>query len=93
MIHTCQVTLRSQLVDSKTSLAVGTIQNGKLLLVPLDYSMQMRPALTHLNIGNAKKPGKEEEEDSDDEPVMRAVEVQVQKRETERQQQVWEEGG
>lgn len=83
-----QVTLRSQVVDSKASLALGALHEGKLLLVPLDYSVQLRPALTHLNVGNIKKGKDEEEEDSDDEPVMRQVEVQVQKRETERQQQV-----
>ena len=57
--------------------------------MPVDYSLQLRPTLSHLNIGNASKRGKEDDDDdSDDEPTMRAVEVQVQKRETERQQQV-----
>jgi len=82
------ITLRSTQVDAKTALALGTIQDGKLLLAPLDYSIQLRPNLSHLNVGNQKKGNDDEEEDSDDEPTMlRAVEVQVQKRETERQQQ------
>ncbi|GAX81299.1 hypothetical protein CEUSTIGMA_g8730.t1 [Chlamydomonas eustigma] len=86
------VTLKSQQVEAATSLALGTIQDGKFLLLPIDYSLQLRPALSHLNVGNTtRKPGKAGEQgasdDSDDEPAMRAVEVQVQKRETERQQQ------
>lgn len=59
--------------------------------MPVDYSLHLRPTLSHLNVGNISKRSKEDaDEDSDDEPVMRAVEVsvQVQKRETERQQQV-----
>eukprot|EP00798_Chlamydomonas_sp_ICE-L_P001762 gene1762-33176_t len=85
-----QVTLRSSLVESKASLALGTIQEGKLLLSPIDYSVHLRPGLEHLNVGKDVKRGtggKEESDDSGDEPEMRAVEVQVQKRETERQQQ------
>eukprot|EP00955_Chlamydomonas_euryale_P060591 357762-Chlamydomonas_euryale.AAC.6 len=81
--------LRSQLVDAKASVAIGTVQGGKLLLVPVDYGLQLRPTLQHLDVGNEKKRKEDaDEEDEDDEPVMRAVEVQVQKRETERQQQV-----
>ena len=66
--------------------------SGKFLLMPVDYSLHLRPTLAHLNVGNVSKKCKEEaDEDSDDEPTMRRaveVSVQVQKRETERQQQV-----
>ncbi len=68
-------------------------QDGKFLLMPIDYSLQLRPDLSHLHVGNtaeSKKGKEQEEDDSDDEPGMRAVEaveVQIQKRETERQQQ------
>ncbi|KAG1666688.1 hypothetical protein FOA52_013600 [Chlamydomonas sp. UWO 241] len=82
------VTLRSQIIEPHTSVAIGTVQDGKLLLVPVDFRLQMRPSLPHLNTGNVKKKNDdEEEEEEEDEPVMHAVEVQVQKRETERQQQ------
>ena len=65
------------------------MHSGKFLLMPVDSCLQLRPTLSHLNVGNVGKKGKEEvEEDSDDEPMMRAVEVSVQKSETERQQQV-----
>lgn len=45
-----KVTLRSQLVETKASMAVGTIQDGKLLLAPLDLCLQLRPNLAHLNV-------------------------------------------
>ena len=82
--------LRSTLVEAKTTWSVGTIMDGKLLLAPVDFALQLRPSLAHLNVGNMqpkKKEGEESEEEEEDEPKMRAVEVQVQKRETERQQQ------
>lgn len=49
------VTLRSQIIEPKTSVAIGTVQDGKLLLVPVDFSLQLRPTLPHLNTGNQKK--------------------------------------
>lgn len=51
-----KVTLRSSPVESKTSLAVGYIHEGSLLLAPLDYSVQMRPHLSHLS--TVRKPGR-----------------------------------
>lgn len=42
------VTLRSHLVEPRAPLAMGSIQDGKLLLTPLDFSLQLRPHLSHL---------------------------------------------
>ncbi|EFJ52042.1 hypothetical protein VOLCADRAFT_87172 [Volvox carteri f. nagariensis] len=82
-------TLRSTLAEERTNMAVGTIRGGKLLIAPLDFAIQMRPTLHHLNVtNNAKGKGKDDSEDEEeDEPKLHAVEVQVQKRETERQAQ------
>lgn len=84
------ITLRSSLVDHKASYAIATVRDGKLLLAPVDYSLMMRPALTYLDVAAqaGKKKGKDDDDDEDeeeDEPKMHAVEVKVQKRETERQ--------
>ena len=92
------LTLRSQCVEPLTSLALGCMENGKLLLLPIDLTLQMRPSLSHLDVGLASKKtqvakagqdevvgGSSDDDDSDGEPVMRHVEVMVQKRETERQ--------
>jgi DNA-directed RNA polymerase-3 subunit RPC5 len=45
-----KLTLRSQLVEAKSSMAMGTIQDGKLLLAPIDLCLQLRPNLAHLNV-------------------------------------------
>ncbi|PNH04418.1 Protein phosphatase 1 regulatory subunit 7 [Tetrabaena socialis] len=84
-----QFTLRSTLTEDRTNLAVGTVKGGKLLIAPLDFALQLRPSLHHLNVAaSAKEKGNaDSDEDEDDEPKLHAVEVQVQKRETERQAQ------
>ncbi|KXZ54514.1 hypothetical protein GPECTOR_4g579 [Gonium pectorale] len=85
-----QVTLRSTLAEDRTNLAVATIKGGKLLIAPLDFAVQMRPSMHHLNVASTGKEGKgnaESDDEEDDEPKLHAVEVQVQKRETERQAQ------
>lgn len=83
------VTLRSSVVDHKASYAIAAVRDGKLLLAPVDYTLMMRPALTYLDAAAAagKKKGKDDDDsdEEDDEPKMHAVEVKVQKRETERQ--------
>lgn len=81
-------TLRSTQTEERTHLAVGTIRGGKLLIAPLDFAVQLRPSMHHLNVAaesSKKKGAAEEDEEEDDEPKLHAVEVQVQKRETERQ--------
>ncbi|KAG2482697.1 hypothetical protein HYH03_018378 [Edaphochlamys debaryana] len=82
-----QFTLRSTLTEDRTNLAIGTVRGGKLLIAPLDFAVQLRPSLHHLNVAaTAKdKANADSEEEEDDEPKLHAVEVQVQKRETERQ--------
>ncbi|GLC33480.1 hypothetical protein PLESTB_000079400 [Pleodorina starrii] len=82
-------TLRSTLAEERTNLAVGTIRGGKLLLAPLDFAVQMRPSMHHLNVASTGKEKRKDdsEDEEDDEPKLHAVEVQVQKRETERQAQ------
>lgn len=50
-----KVTLRSSLVEGKSTIAMGTIQDGKLLLAPVDFCIQLRPHLQHMNI--SKKSG------------------------------------
>lgn len=97
-----EICLKSSLSEARTSYCVGSIKDGKLLLAPLNYTLQMRPTLPHLNDhepkGNGSSAnGRGADGDSDDgamdadepetKPVLQAVEVQVQKRETERQQQ------
>lgn len=84
-------TLRSTLTEDRTTLAVGTIKGGRLLIAPLDYALQLRPSLQHLNVAAAQQKKEDADgadlDEEDDEPKMHAVEVQVQKRETERQAQ------
>ncbi|KAG2449499.1 hypothetical protein HYH02_005643 [Chlamydomonas schloesseri] len=86
-----QFTLRSTLTEDRTNLAVATVKGGKLLIAPLDFAVQLRPSMHHLNVAAGEKvkggPGHESEDEEDDEPKLHAVEVQVQKRETERQAQ------
>ncbi|KAL6745748.1 Sin-like protein conserved region-domain-containing protein [Haematococcus lacustris] len=91
-----KLTLKSSCIESKTSLAIGTIQDGKLLLSPLDMILQLRPVLNNLAVGkkgrdaSAAAAGEDDEEEAaaaEQKPSMKAVELQVQKRETERQQQ------
>ncbi|GIL54364.1 hypothetical protein Vafri_9932 [Volvox africanus] len=82
-------TIRSTLAEERINLAVGTIRGGKLLIAPLEFAVQLRPTMHHLNVtSSVKDKNKEDSEDEeDDEPKLHAVEVQVQKRETERQAQ------
>ena len=85
-----QFTLRSTLTEDRTNLAVATVKGGKLLIAPLDFAVQLRPSMHHLNVAagdKSKGPGHESDDEEDDEPKLHAVEVQVQKRETERQAQ------
>ncbi|GFH22142.1 uncharacterized protein HaLaN_19560 [Haematococcus lacustris] len=91
-----KLTLKSSCIESKTSLAIGTIQDGKLLLSPLDMILQLRPVLNNLAVGkkgrdaSAAAAGEDDDEEAaaaEQKPSMKAVELQVQKRETERQQQ------
>ncbi|MEW5305904.1 MAG: hypothetical protein WDW36_008415, partial [Sanguina aurantia] len=94
-----EICLKSSLSEARTSYCVGSIKDGKLLLAPLNYTLQMRPTLPHLNDyepkangsssrgadGDSDDGGQDDEQDA--KPALQAVEVQVQKRETERQQQ------
>jgi DNA-directed RNA polymerase-3 subunit RPC5 len=94
------LTLRSSLVDPpKCDFAVGVIRNGRLLLLPVNYTLQLRPHLSHLNAdtsNKAKAGGQGEDTDEEmgmednDGPEIKqeltAIEVQVKRRETERQQ-------
>jgi DNA-directed RNA polymerase-3 subunit RPC5 len=82
-------TLRSTLAEERTNLTVGTIRGGKLLVAPLDFAVQLRPTMYHLNVSSTAKDKKKDDsdEEEEDEPKLHAVEVQVQKRETERQAQ------
>jgi DNA-directed RNA polymerase-3 subunit RPC5 len=85
------LTLRSTAVDShNTSLAVGVIKDGALLLLPVHSTYQMRPQLHHLNTaaaGGGKDETDEEMEEAGAEvkPELTALEVQIKRRETERQ--------
>jgi DNA-directed RNA polymerase-3 subunit RPC5 len=86
------LTLRSTAVDSaNTSLAVGVIKDGALLLLPVDHAYQMRPQLQHLDTAAAGAGGKDETDEEMEEagaevkPELTALEVQIKRRETERQ--------
>jgi len=83
------ITLRSSQVEHSTLLAAGRILEDKVLLLPIDFSLQMRPTLSHLNVIRKEDVQGEGEGGADEEETgeLKAVEVQVQKRETERQQQ------
>ncbi|GBF89217.1 hypothetical protein Rsub_02094 [Raphidocelis subcapitata] len=92
--------LRSSAVESGgCDFAVGMVRGGRLLLVPVDYSVQLRPHLAHLGAkdaaagrgggrgggagGGAGAESDGEGGEEDEGPV--AIEVQVKRRETERQ--------
>eukprot|EP00877_Chromochloris_zofingiensis_P004012 jgi/Chrzof1/13611/Cz08g04040.t1 len=93
-----RLTLRSSQTDAaKASYAVGLIKDDQLLLLPLDYTLQLRPHTSFLNVDKTKKgvDGEESEDEAAEreegaagpsEPQLTAVEVQVKRRETERQQ-------
>jgi hypothetical protein len=65
------------------------VREQQLLLLPLDYTLQLRPDMSYLNAESLKqrKEGEESEEDDMAEEPLTAVEVTVKRRETERQQQ------
>ncbi|KAF5830835.1 DNA-directed RNA polymerase III subunit Rpc5, partial [Dunaliella salina] len=44
-----KVTLRSSPVETKTSMAIGILQDGAFVLAPLEYCLQLRPHLSYLN--------------------------------------------
>lgn len=46
MLHACRST---QVDDPVSSYAVGVIKGNQLVLVPLDFSLQLRPNMTYLN--------------------------------------------
>ncbi|KAF6256966.1 Sin-like protein conserved region-domain-containing protein [Scenedesmus sp. NREL 46B-D3] len=85
------LTLRSTAVEDAggSACAIGVVREQQLLLLPLDYTLQLRPDMSYLNAESAKqrKDGEESEEDETAEEPMTAVEVTVKRRETERQQQ------
>jgi DNA-directed RNA polymerase-3 subunit RPC5 len=95
--------LRSHAVveDGGAAWAAGVVRGGRMLLVPVDYALQLRPHLPHLNVPSAEKPGgsggggrgkgadSDAEGAGEDEEGGGAVEIEVtvKRRETERQQQ------
>jgi hypothetical protein len=85
------LTLRSTAVEDAggAACAIGVVREQQLLLLPLDYTLQLRPDMSYLNAESAKqrKDGEESEEEDIAEEPMTAVEVTVKRRETERQQQ------
>jgi hypothetical protein len=85
------LTLRSTAVEEAggCACAIGVVREQQLLLLPLDYTLQLRPDMSYLNAesGKQRKDGEESEEEDIAEEPMTAVEVTVKRRETERQQQ------
>lgn len=98
--------LRSQAVEGGgADYAVGVVRGGRLLLVPVDYALQLRPHLPHLSVptaegkprggggggagrgvaGDSDAEGGEEGEGGEESKGLVEVEVQVKRRETERQ--------
>ncbi|KAI8473448.1 MAG: hypothetical protein J3K34DRAFT_499776, partial [Monoraphidium minutum] len=50
--------LRSEVAESGgAQYAVGVVRDGRLLLVPVDYALQLRPHLTHLDSGGEEGAG------------------------------------
>jgi DNA-directed RNA polymerase III subunit RPC5 len=80
------ITLRSSQVETNTSYAVGVLAGDKMILAPVDYCLQLRPTMTHLPAAKKASNDESDEEDQDEQDELAAVEVQVKKRETERQQ-------
>lgn len=63
------------------------MRGNQLVLMPVDYSLQLRPNMSYLNVeATKKKDGNESEGEAEDEEAQQ-IEVTVKKRETERQQQ------
>jgi DNA-directed RNA polymerase-3 subunit RPC5 len=91
------VTLRSTVAESRTTYAVAIFQGDKLLLAPIDTTLQLRPQTSYLNVDPAKhlKTGKEGDSEEEEEgegaapkqEQLHAVEVDFKRRETEKQQQ------
>lgn len=80
--------LRSTAVeDTGVAHAVGVIRGNQLVLMPVDYTLQLRPNMSYLNLDSAKKKDGEESEGEQEEEEAQQIEVTVKRRETERQQQ------
>ncbi|KFM29204.1 DNA-directed RNA polymerase III subunit RPC5 [Auxenochlorella protothecoides] len=81
-----KLTLQSSSVECGTSLAAAFVEGDRLILLPIDEAMQLRPSMAHLDAereGGKKAAPKEEE--GPDAGVLMPVMVQVKKRETEAQ--------
>mmetsp|Transcript_4694 Transcript_4694/g.11742 ORF Transcript_4694/g.11742 Transcript_4694/m.11742 type:complete len:420 (+) Transcript_4694:132-1391(+) len=90
--------LTSAPVELKTSYAVGSVRGDKVLLCQLDDAVQMRPSLAHLDEpaagkGDEGRDGKRPVDSpaaagqAPDAAEPKVLKVQVQRRETERQQE------
>ncbi|KAF8068184.1 Polr3e [Scenedesmus sp. PABB004] len=67
--------------------AVGVVRDGRLVLVPLDYALQLRPDMASMAADPARRrEGEASEDDEGGDGGLTAVEVTVKRRETERQQ-------
>lgn len=81
-------TLQSTAVETKTCYAVGYVKDGKLMLAPVDWCLQLRPDLSYLNVEKKEaEKADENDEEEDSKPSLQAVEVTVKRHETERQKQ------
>ncbi|WIA31169.1 hypothetical protein OEZ86_001177 [Tetradesmus obliquus] len=77
------LTLRSTAVEDAggCACAIGVVREQQLLLLPLDYTLQLRPDMSYLNAESAKqrKEGEESEEEDVAEEPLTAVEVTVKR--------------
>ncbi|KAK9834335.1 hypothetical protein WJX81_008044 [Elliptochloris bilobata] len=76
--------LEGSRVETRADFALMTIKGDKVVLAPVDEVWALRPSLDHLDVARpqprAAEPPKEEEK-----PALTALQVHVQRRETERQ--------
>lgn len=85
--------LASSRVEPRTQFAVGFVDEHRLLLLPVDQALQLRPSLVHLDREREDRrhaaggAGAEAEEEKPAPAELMPVTVQVKRRETEQQQE------
>ncbi|EFN57906.1 hypothetical protein CHLNCDRAFT_141955 [Chlorella variabilis] len=83
------ITLQSARLEQRTAFAAGFVEEDRLMLLPIDEALQLRPSLAHLDkekdqsAARKKQDGGEEEDQK--QPELLQLTVQVKRRETEQQ--------